>query len=76
VIKERESGDRRLYAVSFDNLGQIGRVQLTLNAGSQVEDDGISDASLFIGGHGEPPRTVHIYAPDGCAALKPHHGNW
>lgn len=141
VIKERESGDRRLYAVSFDDLksnlwfwlvaakrsemgwvahgvaggsngpahrergtprpsaassgprlnlcGQwggetfyaggrldpagteIGRVQLTLNDGGQLEDDGVADVSLFIGRHGQPPRTVDIYAPDG-ALLSSH----
>ena len=135
VIKERESVDRRLYAVTFDDLtgnrwfwlvatehseqgwvahgvaggsngpverdratprpssagsrpwlnlcGQwggetfyaggrldpagaaIGRVQLTLDDGSQLQDDGIADVSLFIGRHGQSPRTVKIYAPDG-----------
>ncbi|MGH2892039.1 MAG: hypothetical protein ACRDPM_02050 [Solirubrobacteraceae bacterium] len=44
---------------------EIGRVQLTLDDGRQLEDDGIGDVSLFIGRHGESPRTVHIYAPDG-----------
>ena len=151
VIKERESGDRRLYAVSFDDFGgngwswllaaerceigwvahgvaggsngparrdggmprpsaagsgpwlnlcgqwgrdtfyaggrldpagagigraqltlhdggqlEDGRAQLTLHDGGQLEDDGISDVSLVIGRHGEPPRTVDIYAPDGA----------
>ncbi|MBV8988757.1 MAG: hypothetical protein JO342_10315 [Solirubrobacterales bacterium] len=136
LLKQRASGDRRLYAVSFDDLtgnrwfwlvaaergedgwaahgvaggsdgpaqperqtprpvavgsapwlnlcGQwgrgtfyaggslhsagdpIGRVQLTLEDSSQLEDDGIGDVSLFIGRHGEPPRTVDIYAPDGA----------
>ncbi len=135
VIKERERGERRLYAVSFDNLqgnrwfwlvaaersqagwvargvaggtdgparrtretprpasagsgpwlnlcgqwggdtfyaggsldpagGGIGRVVLTLGDGSQLEDDGVAGVSLFIGHHGEPPRTVDIYATDG-----------
>ena len=135
VIKERESVERRLYAVTFDDLtgnrwfwlvatehseqgwvahgvaggsngpaereratprpssagsrpwlnlcgqwgaetfyaggrldpagAEIGRVQLTLDDGSQLQDDGIADVSLFIGRHGEPPRTVEIYAPDG-----------
>lgn len=135
VLKERESDDRRLYAVSFDdpngnrwfwlvaversemgwvahgvaggsngparkeprtprpgssgsgpwlNLcgqwggdtfyaggrldpagAEIGRVQLTLDDGSQLEDDGIGDVSLFIGRHGDSPRTVDIYSPDG-----------
>jgi hypothetical protein len=135
VIKERESVDRRLYAVTFDDLAgnrwfwlvtaehsergwvahgvaggsngpaereratprpssvgsrpwlnlcgqwggetfyaggrldpagaEIGRVQLTLDDGSQLHDDGIADVSLFIGCHGESPRTVEIYAPDG-----------
>ena len=45
---------------------EIGRVQLTLDDGSQLEDDGTADVSLFIGHHGEPPRTVDIYAPDGA----------
>jgi hypothetical protein len=141
VIKERESIDRRLYAVTFDDLtgnrwfwlvaaersergwaahgvaggsngpaepergtprpssvgarpsldvcGQwgsdtfyaggrldragyeIGRVQLTLDDGSQLEDDGLADVALFIGRHGESPRTVDIYAPDG-ALLSSH----
>ena len=44
---------------------EIGRVQLTFDDGSQLEDDGIADVSLFIGRHGESPRTVDIYAPDG-----------
>ncbi len=135
IIKERESADRRLYAVTFDDLtgnrwfwlvatehsergsvahgvaggsngpakreratprpssvgsrpwlnlcgqwggetfyaggrldpagAEIGRVQLTLDDGSQRHDDGIADVSLFIGRHGESPRTVDIYAPDG-----------
>jgi hypothetical protein len=135
VIRERESGDRRLYAVSFEDFqgnrwfwliaaersesgwvahgvaggsngpaprewgtprpssagsgpwlnlcGQwggdkfyagggldpagatIGRVQLTLSDGSRLEDDGVADVSLFIGRHGQPPKTVDIYAPDG-----------
>ncbi|MFZ1996369.1 MAG: hypothetical protein WAU75_19815 [Solirubrobacteraceae bacterium] len=141
VIKERESGDRRLYAVTFDDLkgnrwfwlvaaerserrwiahgvaggsngpaerereaprpfrcgissmahlcgqwggqtfyaggrldpagAEIGRVELTLDDGSQLEDDGISNVALFIGRHGEAPRTVDIYAPDG-ALLSSH----
>jgi hypothetical protein len=45
---------------------EIGRVQITLNDGSQLEDDGIGDVSLFIGRHGEQPRRVDIYAPDGA----------
>jgi hypothetical protein len=40
-------------------------VRLTLGDGSQLEDDGIANVSLFIGHHGEPPRTVDIYASDG-----------
>lgn len=141
VIKERGSGDRRLYAVTFDDFegnrwfwlvaaelsergwvahgvaggsngpakpdrgtprlspagsrprlnlcghwggetfyaggnldpagAEIGRVQLTLDDGSHLEDDGIADVSLFVGRHGEPPRTVGIYAPDG-ALLSSH----
>jgi hypothetical protein len=46
-------------------------VKLTLDDGSQLEDDGIADVSLFIGHHGKPPRTVDIYAPDG-ALLSSH----
>ena len=135
VLKQRESGDRRLYAVSFEDVqdntwfwltaaergqkgwvahgvaggsdgparrqqragrlasagsaprlnlcGQwggntfyaggrldtagttVGRVQLTLDDGSQLEDDGSGDVSLFIARHGGPPQTVEIYAPDG-----------
>lgn len=44
---------------------EIGRVCLTLNDGSQLEDDGIGDVSLFVGRRGEPPRSVEIYAPNG-----------
>jgi hypothetical protein len=44
-------------------VAEIGRVKLTLDDGSQLEDDGIADVSLFIGRHGAPPRTVDIYAP-------------
>jgi hypothetical protein len=40
-------------------------VLLTLNDGSQLEDDGVGGVSLFIGRHGEPPMAVEIYAPDG-----------
>jgi hypothetical protein len=59
-------GGETFYAGgSLDPAGaEIGRVQLTLDDGSQLEDDGIADVSLFIGRHGEPPRTVDIYAPD------------
>jgi hypothetical protein len=141
VIKEHDSGDRRLYAVTFDDLkgnrwfwlvaaersergwvahgvaggsngpaerereaprpsavgsrpwlnlcgqwggqtfyaggrldpagAEIGRVELTLDDGSQLEDDGIRDVALFIGRHGESPRTVDIYARDG-ALLSSH----
>ena len=136
LIKERESVDRRLYAVTFDDLkgdrwfwlvavvgsgmgwvahgvaggsngpaerdggtprpssvesgpwlnlcghwggetfyaggrldaagAEVGRVQLTLNDGSQLEDDGIGGVSLFIGRRGEPPRTIDIFPPDGA----------
>jgi len=135
VIKERESDDRRLYALRFDDLSgnrwfwlmaaerhelgwvahgvaggsdgpahsepatpqpssvgsgpwlnlcgqwggetfyaggelhaagaEIGRVRLTLADGSQLEDDGIGDVSLFIGRRGEPPKTIDVFAPDG-----------
>jgi hypothetical protein len=41
-------------------------VQLTLNDGSQLEDDGAGDVSLSIGRHGERPACVEIYAPDGA----------
>lgn len=66
-------GGETFYAGgSLDPAGaEIGRVQLTLDGGSQLEDDGIGDVSLFIGCHGEPPRTVDIYAPDG-ALLSSH----
>lgn len=135
VLKERANGDRRLYAVHFDDLdgnrwfwlvaavggeigwlahgvaggsdgqargtrrtvrpsadrstpwlnlcgqwggdtfyagGQlhsagasIGRVRLILADGTQLEDDGIADVSLFIGRKGEAPKTVDVYASDG-----------
>jgi hypothetical protein len=45
---------------------EIGRVQLTLNDGSHLEDDGVGGASLFIGRRGAPPTSVEIYAPDGA----------
>jgi hypothetical protein len=66
-------GGETFYAGgSLDPPGaEIGRVQLTLDDGSQLEDDGIADVSLFIGRHGGPPRTVDIYAPDG-ALLSSH----
>jgi hypothetical protein len=49
----------------------IGRVQLTLDDGSQLEDDGVGDVSLFIGRDGKPPRTIDIYAPDGALLSQP-----
>lgn len=60
-------GGETFYAGgSLDPAGaEIGRVQLTLDDGSHLEDDGIGHVSLFIGRHGRPPRTVDIYAPDG-----------
>jgi hypothetical protein len=45
---------------------KVGRVRLTLNDGSQLEDDAVDDVSRFVGRHGEAPRTVDIYAPDGA----------
>ncbi len=45
---------------------EIGRVCLTLDDASQLEDDGTGDVSLFIGHHGVPPRRVEIYAPNGA----------
>lgn len=53
-------GGGHLYTAS----NAIGCVQLTLGDGSQLEDDGAGDVSLFIGREGKPPRTVDIYAPD------------
>lgn len=60
-------GGQTFYAGGrLDPAGaEIGRVQLTLGDGSQLADDGLGDVSLFIGRHGESPRTVDIYAPDG-----------
>jgi hypothetical protein len=66
-------GDETFYAGgNLDPAGaEIGRVQLTLDDGSQLEDNGIADVSLFIGHHGKPPMTVDIYASDG-ALLSSH----
>jgi hypothetical protein len=59
-------GDTFYAGGRLDTAGvQIGRVHLTLNDGSQLEDDGIGDVSLFIGSHGEPPTSIEIYAPNG-----------
>jgi hypothetical protein len=133
VLKQRESDDRRLYALSFDDVAdnrwfrlaaaelgeegwiaqaggsdgpvrperptprrsprgstpwpdlcgqwggetfyaggslhsaghRIGRVRLTLEGGSHLEDDGAGDVALFIGRDGKPPRTIDIFGPDG-----------
>jgi hypothetical protein len=48
-------GGETFYAGgNLDAAGaEIGRVKLTLDDGSQLEDDGIADVSLFIGHHGE-----------------------
>jgi len=61
-------GGDTLYAGGRLDAGgvEIGRVQLTLCDGSQLEDDGVGGVSLFIGRHGEPPRCVEIYAADGA----------
>jgi hypothetical protein len=66
-------GGETFYAGGrLDRAGaEIGRVQLTLDDGRQLQDDGLGDVSLFIGRHGESPRTVDIYAPDG-ALLSSH----
>jgi hypothetical protein len=58
-------GDTFYAGGSLDSGGaEIGRVRLTLNDGSQLEDDGVGGVSLFIGHRGEPPTAVEIYAPD------------
>lgn len=66
-------GGQTFYAGGhLDPAGaQIGRVQLTLNDASQLEDDGVGEVSLFIGRKGEAPRKVDIFAPDG-ALLSSH----
>lgn len=59
-------GDAFYAGGRLDPAGtEIGLVCLTLNDGSQLEDDGIGGVSLFIGHHGEPPTSVEIYAPNG-----------
>jgi hypothetical protein len=64
-------GDTFYAGGRLDSAGaEIGRVQLTLNDGSQLEDDGVGDVSLFIGRHGEPPGYVEIFAPDGALLSK------
>jgi hypothetical protein len=45
---------------------EIGRVELTLNDGGQLKDDGVGGVSPFIGRHGERQTCVEIYAPDGA----------
>jgi hypothetical protein len=66
-LRSQWGGDAFYAGGSLRPAGaEIGRVQLTLADGSQLEDDGIGDVSLFIGRHGEPPRTVDIYGSDGA----------
>ena len=60
-------GDTFYAGGQLDSAGaKIGRVQLTLNDGSQLEDDGVGGVALFIGRHGERPTAVEIYARDGA----------
>jgi len=64
-------GDTFYAGGDLDCVGaQIGRVQLTLNDGSQLQDDGIGNVSLFIGRRGAPPDYVEIFAPDGALLSK------
>jgi hypothetical protein len=67
----RWGGDTFYAGGQLDSAGaEIGRVQLTLEDGSQLEDDGVGAVSLFIGHHGEPPTSVEIFAPDGALLSK------
>jgi hypothetical protein len=64
-------GDTFYAGGRLDGAGAaIGRVQLTLSDGSQLQDDGVGDVSLFIGRHGQPPVRVEIFAPDGALLSK------
>lgn len=65
-------GGQTFYAGGrLDTAGAaIGRVQLELSDGSQLEDDGLGDVAVFIGRHGAPPAQVKIFAPDGTLLSK------
>jgi hypothetical protein len=64
-------GDTFYAGGDLDCAGaQIGRVQLTLRDGSQLQDDGVGNVSLFIGRRGAPPDYVEIFAPDGVLLSK------
>ena len=64
-------GDTFYAGGDLDCVGaQIGRVQLTLSDGSQLQDDGVGNVSLFIGRRGAPPDYVEIFAPDGALLSK------
>jgi hypothetical protein len=68
---EQTKGDVQLLTRGCVLSGaEIGRVQLTLNDGSQLEDDGVGDVSLLIGRHGDPAGYVEIFAPDGALLSK------
>ena len=45
---------------------EIGRMRLTLEDGSELEDDGTGGVALFTGRCDAPAESVDIYAPDGA----------